>query len=79
MDKRRVWARASSKATSLAKLRDEPDCAGVTAVSIVAGHRLGSSETWKVVDWKGEADDVAVESGLKAVYDKFAGQYDIAS
>ncbi len=68
---------ADLQALFLKELTAEPNCGGVSEIKVVAGHRLGSSERWKVVDWKGEGDDEGVEAGLKAVYAKLDGKYDI--
>ena len=67
------------EAAFLAALQAEPDCEGVTGVRILEGHRLGTSERWKVVDWKGEGDDEAVESGLKAAYKKLDGTVELTA
>ena len=70
---------ADLSAVFLKQLQEEPDCDGVTGVKLVIGHRLGSTERWKIVDWQGEADDEAVEAGLKAVYAKLDGKYEVAA
>ena len=70
---------AALSAVFLKQLQDEPDCGGVTGVKLVVGTRLGTSERWKIVDWQGEADDEAVEAGLKAVYAKLDGKYEVAA